>query len=82
MINFHILNTLLKIMIIGKIQKNEKTIRLNTDIICSNCGKDVPGGIKTSEKYSKTTEFKKELEEFKIDYLCGICRDKKRINKS
>jgi len=69
-------------MIIGKIQKDEKTIRLNEDIICSNCGKKVPGGIKTSEKYSKTTEFTKELEEFKIDYLCGICRDKKRVNKS
>ena len=68
-------------MIIGKIKKNENAIRLNTDINCSNCGKSVPGGIKTSEKYFKTNEFKKELEEFKQKYLCGICRDKKRVNK-
>jgi hypothetical protein len=69
-------------MIIGKIQKNEKTIRLNIDIYCSNCDKKVPGGIKTSEKYSKTVGFNKELQEFKENYLCGICRDKKRVNRS
>jgi len=69
-------------MIIGKIQKGEKTIRLNTDINCTNCEKNVPGGIKASEKYSKTLDFKKELEDFKEDYLCGICRDKKRVSKS
>ena len=69
-------------MIIGEIKKDEKTIRLNTDINCSNCGKRVPGGIKTSEKYSQTDDFKKELKEFKKKYLCGICRDKKRVNKS
>ena len=69
-------------MILGKIQKDEKTIRLNFDINCTNCGKRVPGGIKTSERYSKTSGFKKEFEEFKENYLCGICRDKKRVNKS
>ncbi len=69
-------------MIIGKIQQDEKIIRLNTDINCSNCGKSVPGGIKTSEKYSQTDDFKNELKEFKKNYLCGICRDKKRVNKS
>ena len=69
-------------MIIGEIKKDEKTIRLNLDISCTNCGKKVPGGIKTSEKYSKTNDFKKEFEEFKKNYLCGICRDRKRVNKS
>jgi len=69
-------------VIIGEIKKDEKTIRLDLDIHCTNCGKSVPGGIKTSEKYSKTNDFKKELEEFKKNYLCGICRDKKRVNKS
>ncbi|MFQ5440141.1 MAG: hypothetical protein ACE5DL_01620 [Nitrosopumilaceae archaeon] len=69
-------------MIFGKIQEGERTIRLNSEIICSNCGKMVPGGIKISERYSKTNEFKKELKEFKKNYLCGICRDKKRVNKS
>ena len=69
-------------MIIGEIKKDEKTIKINTDIHCSNCGKTVPGGIKTSKKYSITNNFKKELEEFKKKYLCGICRDKKRVNKS
>jgi hypothetical protein len=69
-------------MIIGKIIKNQKTIRLNEDIFCSNCGKQVPGGVKASEEYSKTNDFKKELKEFTKNYLCGICRDKKRVNKS
>jgi len=69
-------------VIIGKIQKNEKSIRFNLDLNCSNCQKKVPGGVKVSEKYSKTEEFKKELEGFKKNYLCGICRDKKRVNRS
>ena len=67
-------------MIIGKIQTGEKTIRLNVDIYCTNCKKKVPGGIKTSEKYYGTDDFKKELNEFKENYLCGICRDKKNQN--
>ncbi len=66
-------------MIIGKIKKDEKTVRLNLEIFCSNCGKKVPGGIKTSEKYSKTKNFREELREFKKNYLCGVCRDKKRV---
>lgn len=69
-------------MIIGKILKNEKTIRLDLDLNCTNCQKKVPGGIKASEKYSKTVEFRKEIEEFKENYLCGICRDKNRVNRS
>ncbi len=69
-------------MIIGKIKKNEKTIRLDLDLNCSNCQKKVPGGIKVSKKHSKTEDFKKEIEEFKKNYLCGICRDKKRVNRS
>ena len=69
-------------MIIGKILKDEKTIRLNIDLNCTNCQKNVPGGIKTSEKYSKTEDFKKEIEALKQKYLCGICRDKKRVNRS
>jgi len=69
-------------VIIGEIQKGEKTIRLNLDINCTNCGKSVPGGIKSSEKYSKTVDFKKQIKEFKKNYLCGVCRDKKRVNKS
>ena len=69
-------------MIFGKIQKDEKVIKLNIDIICSNCKKKVPGGIKVSEKYSKTNEFERELKNFKRTYLCGICRDRKRIDRS
>ena len=69
-------------MILGKIQNNEKTVRIETKISCSNCGKQVPGGIKISENYFKTNEFKKELEAFKKKYLCGICRDKKKVSKS
>ena len=68
-------------MIIGKIKKNEKKVKLDLDIYCTNCGKKVPGGVKTSEKYYGTKSFLNEVEDFKKNYLCGICRDKKRVNK-
>ena len=66
-------------MILGKIGKNEKSIRFDAEIHCTNCGKKVPGGLKTGEKFYQTKEFKIELEDFKKNYLCGLCRDKKRI---
>ena len=65
-------------MLLGRVSENEKEIRLDVEIHCTNCHKKVPGGIKTGEKYSQTKEFKTELEDFKKNYLCGICRDKKR----
>ena len=65
-------------MIIGKIEKNEKTIRFNLDIHCSSCGKKVPSGMKTSEKFYNSDKFQKEINVFKKNYLCGVCRDKKR----
>ncbi len=69
-------------MIIGKIEKNEKTVGFNSEICCTICGKQVPGGLKTGEKYHQTKEFEKELTEFKKNYLCGICRDKKRLENN
>jgi len=68
-------------MIIGKIKKNEKKVELDLDIYCTNCGKKVPGGIKTSEKYYDTESFLKEVRDFKKNYLCGRCRDKKRLQE-
>lgn len=68
-------------MIIGEIPKNDKKIELKADIHCTNCGKQVPGGLKTGEKFSKTKEFEIELKKFLKNYLCGICRDKKRTKK-
>ena len=65
-------------MIIGKIEENEKTIRFNLEIFCSNCGKKVPGGMKASEKFYNSKGFENEIKNFKKNYLCGICRDKKR----
>jgi len=68
-------------MIIGKIDKNEKRVKFVLDIHCTNCGKKVPGGLQSSEKFYETELFKKELKLFKESYLCGICRDKKRLEK-
>ena len=65
-------------MIIGKISKNEKKVKFTEKIICTNCSKQVPGGLQTGESYYQTEQFKKELENFKKTYLSGICRDKKR----
>ena len=66
-------------MIIGKIEKNEKKIKFHLDINCTICGKIVPGGMTTSEKYFDSDLFKIEIDNFKKNYLCGICRDKKRL---
>jgi len=66
---------------IGKINKSEKRVKFLLVIHCTECGKKVPGGLQASEKFYGTEPFKKELENFKKDYLCGICRDKKRVNK-
>ncbi|MFQ5475407.1 MAG: hypothetical protein ACE5DT_00060 [Nitrosopumilus sp.] len=68
-------------MIIGKISENEKIVRFDVEIHCTNCGKKVPGGLKAGEKYYQTKTFETELEYFKKNYLCGICRDKKRLEK-
>lgn len=68
-------------MIIGQIDKDEKAVRFNIDLRCTDCKKMVPGGIKASEKFYGTETFKIELELFKKNYLCGICRDKKRVKK-
>ncbi len=67
-------------MIIGKIKKNEAKIRFNLNLNCTKCGKNVPGGMMTSKNYFGSYSFMLEVDNFKKDYLCGICRDKKRIN--
>ncbi len=68
-------------MIIGKILENEKIIKLDIEIHCTDCGKQVPGGLKIGEKYHQTKKFKNELDEFLKNYLCGMCRDKERLKK-
>lgn len=68
-------------MIIGKISNDEKRVKFNIEIHCNVCGKLVPGGLQTGESYYQTDEFKIELEEFKQNYLCGICRDMNRSKK-
>ena len=65
-------------MIIGKISEHEKTVRFDIELHCSECKKRVPGGMKTGLKFYQTEEFQEELKKFKKNYLCGICRDKKR----
>ena len=66
-------------MIIGKIDKGEKRKKFKLNIICSNCKTKVPGGMQASEKYYGTDSFKEEIKVFKKSYLCGKCRDIKRV---
>jgi len=66
-------------MIIGTIKENESTVRFNLELICVTCGRQVPGGMLSSEKYYGTYSFLLEIDVFKKNYLCGICRDKQRI---
>jgi len=67
-------------MIIGKVGKNEKKIKFKLNLSCIECGKKVPGGMKTGENYFGSDTFKIEINDFKKNYLCGICRDKKKID--
>ena len=67
-------------MIFGKIEENDIVIKFDVKIQCVNCKKQVPGGRKSSESYFNTDEFNKELIKFQKMYLCGVCRDKKRVN--
>ena len=69
-------------MIIGKFTKKEKMIKFDREIHCTKCGKQVPGGLKTGEEYYESNEFEIEFKEFLKNYLCGICRDKKRRGKN
>lgn len=69
-------------MIIGQIKPGEKKVRMQIDIICTQCKTKVPGGIQTAEKHYNTDSFHKELEELKRTYLCGRCRDKKRVSNN
>ena len=36
--------------------------------------------MKTGEKFYETDEFYNELDQFKKTYLCGVCRDKERLD--
>jgi len=69
-------------LIIGKIKKNEKKIEFELHITCVSCKRKVPGGMKTSEKYYGTDLFCEEIKKFRENYLCGRCRDEKRILKN
>jgi len=65
---------------IGKFVDNEPTIRFNLNLNCVECGKKVPGGMITSERYFGKYSFMLEIDEFKKNYLCGKCRDHKRTS--
>ena len=67
-------------MILGEISENEETLRFEVKLYCSECKKKVPGGMKAGLKFYHSDKFQEELEKFKENYLCGICRDKKRRN--
>lgn len=67
-------------MIIGKASKDEKKIKFNLNLNCTKCGKKVPGGMKSGENYFGSDAFKIEIINFKKNYLCGICRDKKKLD--
>ena len=69
------------LMIIGKIEKNDKKIKFHLDLFCTKCGKSVPGGMQTSETYYNSDSFKIEINNFKKNYLCGVCRDSKNKEK-
>jgi hypothetical protein len=69
-------------VIIGKIQESEPTIRFSINLNCTCCGKKVPGGMLSSKKYYGTYSFMLEVDDFKKNYLCGICRDKQRISRN
>ncbi len=68
-------------MKIGNPPESERMVRLKIKIHCTECGKRVPGGVQTGEEYGRSLEFQKDVKRLKENYLCGICRDKKRVQK-
>ncbi len=56
-------------MNIGRILENENRVKFHAKIICTKCGKIVPGGLQTGESYYNTKKFHLELEDFKKNYL-------------
>ena len=49
-------------MIIGRVLENERKVKFEEDITCTNCGKKVPGGLQTGESYYKTQEFQEMID--------------------
>lgn len=68
-------------VIFGTVSGNEPVVRLNLEIHCSDCKKDVPGGVTVSKRYHDSVGFDAELQIFMGRYLCGTCRDKKRVGR-
>ena len=68
-------------MIFGRISRDEPVLRLNLTIFCCNCKKTVPGGVTVSKLYHDSDEFDTDLRKFMDAYLCGRCRDKKRVSQ-
>ena len=68
-------------MRIGNFNINESTIRFRLNLTCTACQKNVSGNMLTSKKYFGSYSFLLEIDELKKNYLCGKCRDKKRIMK-
>jgi len=66
---------------IGKIEKKDLTTHFNLNLNCIDCGKKTPGGMVASTNYFGSYSFFLEIDDFKKKYLCGKCRDKKRINE-
>ena len=69
-------------MILGRIEEGQKRIRLECEISCTRCSKRVPGGIVVADGFDKTEEFCRMLEDLRESYLCGICRDAKRVEEA
>ncbi len=68
-------------MILGRVSDGEPVVRLELEIRCSSCKKGVPGGVTVSERLYGSDGFAAEIQAFKRDYLCGICRDKERVGR-
>jgi len=66
-------------MRIGNFNNDESTIRFSLNLSCIACRKKVPGSMLTSEKYFGSYSFLLEIDTLKKNYLCGKCRDKKRL---
>lgn len=69
-------------MILGRIEEGQKRIRLEREMRCTRCSKRVPGGIVVADEFDKTAEFRRMLEDLRESYLCGMCRDAKRVEEA
>lgn len=66
-------------MLLGDVGRDETRVLVDMKLHCTQCSKEVRGNVYTSQRLHGTAEFDRQSKEFQKVYLCGRCRDRKRV---